>query len=259
MRLKGKVAIITGSSRGIGRCIAETFASEGAHVVINGKKTSQRQLEVLAQEIGNDTIKTLAVKGDVGEAKTVQRLMEQTLDKFGTVDILVNNAGVSPMASIEQITEEQWDEVFTINLKSAFLCSKAVFPRMKKQHSGVILNISSGSAKSGGIGAHYAASKAAMNTFTKSLAFEGALHGIRANSICPGPIETNMSQSLFSEERKRFLESVIPLGRLGTPQDIAHAAVFLCSGEASYISGEILDLDGGLIFLKPLSYPTKLK
>jgi len=98
-----------------------------------------------------------------------------------------------------------------------------------------------------------------MNTFTKSLAFEGALHGIRANSICPGPIETNMSQSLFSEERKRFLESVIPLGRLGTPQDIAHAAVFLCSGEASYISGEILDLDGGLIFLKPLSYPTKLK
>ena len=256
MRLKGKVAIITGSSRGIGRCIAETFAGEGAHVVINGRKGTQKQLEVLAQEIGNDAIKTLAVKGDVGEAKTVRRLMEQTLNKFGTVDILVNNAGVSPMAAIEQITEEQWDEVFTINMKSAFLCSQAVFPYMRKQRSGVILNISSGSAKSGGIGAHYAASKAAMNTFTKSLAFEGAGYGIRANSICPGPIETNMSQSLFSEERKRFLESVIPLGRLGTPLDIAHAAVFLCCGEASYISGEILDLDGGLIFLKPLSYPT---
>jgi 3-oxoacyl-[acyl-carrier protein] reductase len=253
--LKDKVSIITGSSRGIGRSIAESFAREGAHVVLNGRKTSSSQLEDLAKGMASYGIEALVVRGDVGKAQTARRLVQQAIDRFGRVDILVNNVGISPMASIEAITEEEWDEVLRVNLKSAFLCSKAVLPHMKKQRSGVIINISSGSAKSGGVGAHYAASKGGMNTFTKSLAFEGAPYGIRANAIAPGPIETEMAESIFSDERKRFLTSVIPLQRLGASQDVADAVIFLCSDAGSYITGEILELDGGLMFYKPLSYP----
>lgn len=255
MVLKDKVAIITGSSRGIGRSIAESFAREGAHVVLNGRKTSSKQLEDLAERIASWGVHALVVRGDVGKAETAHRLIQQTVDRFGRIDILVNNVGISPMASIEKITEEEWDEVLRVNLKSAFLCSKAVLPQMKEQRSGVIINISSGSAKSGGVGAHYAASKGGMNTFTKSLAFEGAPYGIRANAIAPGPIETEMAESIFNDDRKRFLISVIPLGRLGFSQDVADAVVFLCSDAASFITGEILEVDGGLIFNKPLSYP----
>ncbi len=254
MLMKGKVAIITGSSRGIGRAIARTFAIEGARVVLNGRKTSSQRLRGLAKEIESRGGKALVVRGDVGKSKTAQYLIQKTIEAFGRIDILVNNAGTSPMASIEQISERKWDEVFRINLKSAFLCSREVLPHMKKQASGVILNISSGSAKSGGIGAHYAASKSGMNTFTKSLAFEGGPYGVRANAISPGPIETEMVDDLFTPERRRFLESVIPLGRLGKVSEIADAAVFLCSEEASFITGEILELDGGLNFSKPLSY-----
>lgn len=255
MVLKDKVAIITGSSRGIGRSIAESFARERAHVVLNGRKTLSKQLEDLAEGMASYGVDALVVRGDVGQAQTAHRLIQQTVDRFGRIDILVNNVGISPMASIEEITEEEWDEVLRVNLKSAFLCSKAVLPQMKEQRSGVIINISSGSAKSGGVGAHYAASKGGMNTFTKSLAFEGAPYGIRANAIAPGPIETEMAESIFSDDRKRFLTSVIPLGRLGSSQDVADAVVFLCSDAASFITGEILEVDGGLIFYKPLSYP----
>ncbi len=254
MLLKGKIAIITGSSRGIGQSIARAFAMEGAHVVLNGRRTSSKQLMNLAKKKEFKDIKTLIVRGDVGDPKTAQRLINETTKKFGRVDILVNNAGISPMASIEEISPKEWDEVLKINLKSAFLCSKAVFPYMKSQRCGVILNISSGSAKSGGVGAHYAASKAGMNTLTKSLAFEGGPYGIRANAISPGPIETEIADDLFTADRKRFLQSVIPLKRLGKPEEIANAAVFLCSDEASFITGEILELDGGLNFYKPLSY-----
>ncbi|OGP96737.1 MAG: hypothetical protein A2157_04505 [Deltaproteobacteria bacterium RBG_16_47_11] len=254
MLLKNKVAIITGSSRGIGRSIARAFSLEGAHIVLNGRKTSARPIEGLAKEIESQGTKVLIVRGDAGDWETAQRLVQQTIERFGRVDILVNNAGISPMASIEEIGPKAWDEVFRINLKSAFLCSKAVLPHMKRRRSGAILNISSGSAKSGGVGAHYAASKGGVNTFTKSLAFEGGPYGIRANAISPGPIATEMADELFAPDRKRFLESVIPLGRLGSPEEIADAAVFLCSNEASFITGEILELDGGLNFYKPLSY-----
>ena len=254
MQLSERVAIITGSSRGIGRSIAKTFAREGAHIVLNGRKTSDAQLDSLAQEIESLGVESLVVRGDVGEAETAGRLSMRALERFGKIDILVNNAGVSPMAAISEITEAQWDEVIRINLKSIFLCSKMVFPHMKERGSGVILNISSGSGKSGGVGAHYAASKGGMNTFTRSLAFEGAPYGIRANAISPGPIKTEMAADIFTPERKRFLSSIIPLGRLGDPQDIADAALFLCSDKASFITGEILELDGGLLFYKPLSY-----
>lgn len=252
--LKERVAIITGSSRGIGRSIADNFAREGAHIVLNGRETSEGQLEAMAKEIESFGVEVAIVRGDVGEAQTAERLCTHTLEKFGKIDILVNNAGVSPMATIEEITEEQWDEVIRINLKSTFLCSKMVLPHMKKRGSGVILNISSGSGKSGGVGAHYAASKGGINTFTRSLAFEGAPYGIRANAISPGPIETEMADGIFTAERKRTLSSIIPLGRLGDSQDIADAAIFLCSDKASFITGEILEVDGGLLFYKPLSY-----
>jgi 3-oxoacyl-[acyl-carrier protein] reductase len=252
--LKDRVAIVTGSSRGIGKSIALAFAREGAHIVLNSRRTSSTRLTALGKEIEAHGVKTLVVKGDVGRSKVVHELVQKTLDRFERVDILVNNVGISPSASIEQMTEKEWDEVIRINLKSTFLCSKMVFPHMKKQRSGVILSLSSGSAKSGGVGAHYAASKAAINTFTKSLAFEGAPFGIRAVAIAPGPIETEMAESLFTSERKHFLESVIPLGRLGKPEEIAEVAVFLCSDEASFITGEIVEIDGGLNFYKPLSY-----
>jgi 3-oxoacyl-[acyl-carrier protein] reductase len=252
--LKDRVAIVTGSSRGIGKSIALAFAREGAHIVLNGWRTSLQRLKTLAREIETQRVKTLIVRGDVSRAKGVHELIQKTLERFERIDILVNNVGISPLASIEQMTEKEWDEVIRINLKSTFLCSKMVFPYMKKQRSGVILNLSSGSAKSGGVGAHYAASKGAISTFTKSLAFEGAPLGIRAVAIAPGPIETEMAESLFKPERKQFLESIIPLGRLGKPEEIAEAAVFLCSDEASFITGEIVEIDGGLNFYKPLSY-----
>jgi 3-oxoacyl-[acyl-carrier protein] reductase len=254
MRLNDKVAIITGSSRGIGAAIARAFVREGAHVVLNGRTTSAARLRPLAGELSRQGVDVLTVKGDVGRAATVRRLVSRTLDRSGRIDILVNNAGVSPMAPIERISARDWDEVMRVNLKSAFLCSQAVFPYMKAQKAGVILNISSGSAKSGGVGAHYAASKGGMNTFTRSLAFEGAPFGVRANAIAPGPIETDMANHLFDDRRRRFLLSVIPVARLGTPEDVAEAAVFLCSGEASFTTGETLELDGGLNFHKPLSY-----
>ena len=257
MLLKDKVAVITGSSRGIGQSIARAFSREGAYVVLNGRKTFSKRLKELANEIESEGGKSLSVVGDVRDSRTAQRLIQKAIETFGRIDILVNNAGISPMAPIEQISEREWDDVFRVNLKSTFLCSKEVLPYMKRQRSGVVLNISSGSAKSGGVGAHYAASKAGVNTFTKSLAFDGAPYGIRANAISPGPIETEMADANFSPERKRVLESLIPLGRLGKTSDIADAAVFLCSEEASYITGEILELDGGLNFHKPLSYPRR--
>lgn len=253
--LKDRVAIVTGSSRGIGKAIALAFAREGARLVLNGRRTSSRRLATLAKEIETLGVKTVVVKGDVSRRKGAHDLVQKTLDRFERIDILVNNVGISPSASIDGMSEKEWDEVIRTNLKSTFLCSQRVFPHMKKQKSGIILNLSSGSAKSGGVGAHYAASKGALNTFTKSLAFEGAPFGIRAVAIAPGPIETEMADSLFNPERKYFLESVIPLGRLGRPQEIAEVAVFLCSDEASFITGEIIEVDGGLNFYKPLSYP----
>jgi 3-oxoacyl-[acyl-carrier protein] reductase len=254
MAFKDKVAVVTGSSRGIGRSIAENFVRQGARVVLNGRKSPSPALASFMDEIEKQGGETLFIQGDAGDAATAASFVQGALDRWGRIDILVNNAGISPMATIEQISEAEWDRVLGVNLKSAFLCSKAVLPHMKKQGGGVIVNISSGSGKSGGIGAHYAASKAGLNTFTKSLAFEGAPHGIRANAIAPGPIETDMVDSIFSPDRKRFLESIIPLGRLGYSQDIANAVVFLCSDTAGYITGEIMELDGGLQFFKPLSY-----
>jgi 3-oxoacyl-[acyl-carrier protein] reductase len=253
--LKDKVAIISGSSRGIGQGIARAFAEEGAHIVLNGRDASL--LEKLAGDLKPFGIKVIYFKGDVTRPSVVRQLILRTIKNFGRVDILVNNVGISPMASIDQITVQAWDEVIETNLKSAFLCSIEVLPYMKRQRFGVILNISSGSAKSGGVGAHYAASKGGLNTLTKSVAYEGAPDGIRANAISPGPIETAMADSLFTPERKRFLESIIPLRRLGVPADIVQAAVFLCSDEASYITGEILEIDGGLNFYKPLSYANR--
>ncbi len=257
--LKGKVSIITGSSKGIGLAIARAFAKEGSDLVLNGRSVSLKVLQGIARDLESFGIRAIAVRGDVGSVSIVRRLIFQTARTFGRVDILVNNVGISPMASLAQIKDSAWNDVLRTNLTSAFLCSREVLPYMKKQRAGVILNISSGSAKSGGVGAHYAASKGGLNTLTRSTAFEGAPYGIRANAIAPGPIETEMAEHLFNPERKRRLESVIPLRRLGAPDDIASAAVFLSSGEASYITGEILEIDGGLNFYKPLSYPRQGK
>ena len=257
--MKDKIAVITGSSRGIGTAIARSFAMEGAHIVLNGRHTPSAALDHLASELSGYGGKVLVVRGDVGTAECARELVSQTIETFGAVHVLVNNAGVSPMASIEEISPNEWDEVFRINLKSASLCAREAFPFMKKQRSGCILNISSCSGKSGGIGAHYAASKAGMNSLTRTLAFEGAPYGIRVNALAPGPIETDMARGMFEDQRRAFLESVIPLGRLGTVQDVADAALFLCSDNAGFVTGEVLEIDGGLTWYKPLSYPSQMK
>ncbi len=235
--------------------IARAFAREGSDIVLNGRTASTKALQAISRDLRSLGVRAIAVRGDVGLPSLIRHLVSQAFETFGRIDILVNNAGISPMASLAEIKDSAWESVLKTNLTSAFLCSREVLPYMKRRKKGVILNISSGSAKSGGVGAHYAASKGGVNTLTRSLAFEGGPYGIRANAIAPGPIETEMAEHLFSPERRAMLESVIPLKKLGVSRDIAEAAVFLCSDEASYITGETLEIDGGLNFYKPLSYP----
>lgn len=246
MRLKDRVAIVTGAARGIGRAIAVALAREGARVA--AWDLDLVQLDDLVGQVRARGGEVLALSVDVTRTDQIQEAVGQVLARWGRVDILVNNAGIYEVLPVEDISEEQWDRVLAVNLKGAFLCSQAVIPAMKRQGSGSIVSMASSAGKSGGTlsGAHYAVSKAGVICLTKQLARELGPHGITANAVAPGRIDTPMIHLASDEENEAFRLRT-PLGRLGTPEDVAGAVVFLVSDEASFVTGEIVDVNGGLL------------
>jgi len=243
MDLSGKVAIVTGSSRGIGKAIALKLADAGASVVVTGHI---EDAEPVAAEIRARGRQSLAVKASVTSAADIEKLVEATLSTFGRVDILVNNAGITRDQLVLKMSEDDWDAVLDTNLKSVFLCTRAVLRPMLKQRWGRIINISSVIGLIGNPGqANYAASKAGIIGFTKSIAKEVGSRGITANVIAPGFIETKMTQAMNEAQRQELLKR-IPVGSLGTPEDVAEAAAFLASEGARYITGQVLGVDGGM-------------
>ncbi len=237
--LEGKAAIITGSSRGIGRAIAKAFAVHGAGLVIHG--TSEESLKPLADELG-----CFYVAGDIGDFATSQRLADECMNRFGHIDILVNNAGINTRTKFLDLTPEEWDKILRTNLTGAFYACKCVVPHMLTQKSGVILNMSSRAGKTAHptSSAPYGASKAGIDALTRKLADDFGAEGIRVNSICPGPIETDMSLQWTPEYRANILGN-IPLRKLGKVEDIANLAVFLASDMSGFITGESININGG--------------
>ncbi|MFC1505656.1 SDR family NAD(P)-dependent oxidoreductase [Thermoproteota archaeon] len=245
MKLQDKVAIVTGAGRGIGRAIAKNFASEGAKVVINYSK-SEKESQSLAQEIKNDGGTALVVKADVSKPNDVKELVKKTMDEFGRVDILVNNAGVLIPARFLDSTEEMWDMTIDVNLKGSYLCSKEVATIMLDQKKGKIINISSvcGLVQKTALGnTPYVASKAGVIGLTRSLAVNLG-PTINVNAIAPGVIDTDMV-SFFTPERMNVIVDETPVKRIGKPEEIAAAALFLASDESDYITGEVITVSGG--------------
>jgi len=245
MRLKDKIAIITGASRGIGRSIAELYAREGAKVVINYIRSEKEALAV-ADRIRQQGGQAICVKADVSKSDEVKRLVETTMKTYGRIDILVNNAGVHIAKDFFEVTENEWDQTIDINLKGAYLCSKEVAPIMLKQKQGTIINMSSNSGlyhPSAMRFTEYVASKAGMNGLTKALALRLGPH-ITVNAICPGFIKTEMVAEIDPSVQKMVLDET-PLKRFGTCEDVANCALFLASDEAWFITGELLIVAGG--------------
>ncbi len=249
-KLDQRVAIITGAARGIGKQIALTFASDGADVILGSRNLPA--LEAAAQEIRNLGRKAIAVKADVSKKEEVKNLIDTAIDNFKKIDILVNNAGYTCRAFLLDMTEEDWDEVQDVNLKGTFLCTQAAAKYMVPQKYGKIINISSTAAVrivvSVGL-TNYAAAKAGVNQFTKACAAELAPHGINVNAIMPGPIITEAHYARRTpEEAAQHIEDLKKfsiLGRVGYPHDIADLALFLASAESSFITGQIISVDGG--------------
>lgn len=242
--LEGNAAIVTGSSRGIGREIALAFARHGADVVIHG--TREESLQPLRQEILALGGNCVCVAGDIGQYETAQRLAQACLDAFGKIDTLVNNAGINSRYSFLDLPLEEWDRMLQINLTSAFYTCRCVVPHMLEQGSGCIINMSSSAGKTPHptSSVSYGVSKAGINSLTQKLAYDLAPHGIRVNALCPGPIETDMSKQWTPEYREKVF-SAIPLHRLGKGEDVANAAVFLASEMSAFIVGESININGG--------------
>ena len=242
MNLNDKVAIVTGSARGIGKDIALKLAEAGAAVVVSDIV----EAGPVAEEIRASGRQSLAITADVSSREDVAVLIDRTIATFGKVDILVNNAGITRDQLLMRMSDEDWDSVLSVDLKSAFLCSRAVLRHMVKQRWGRIISISSIVGITGNAGqANYAAAKAGIIGLTKSIAREVASRGITANAIAPGFIDTEMTQKL-TEEQRQSAQKKIPAGYLGSPRDVAEAVAFLASEEARYITGQVLNVDGGL-------------
>ena len=245
MDFTGKVAIVTGSGRGIGKAIAMKLAENGATLVINDVGDSA-PAEQTVTEIKNLNRQAIAIMADVSSSADVAKMVETAIAAYGKVDILVNNAGITRDQLTMKMTDEEWDKVLAIDLKSVFLCTRAVLRPMLKQRSGRIISMSSVVGIIGNAGqANYAAAKAGIIGFTKTIAKEVASRGITVNAVAPGFIDTPMTQVL-PEERKQALMNNIPLGYLGTPRDIAETVAFLASEEARYITGQVISVDGGI-------------
>ncbi len=246
MDLTNKVAIVTGSARGIGRAIALKLAEVGANVTVNDIASAAGALEGVAGEIKALNRQALAVTADVSSPEDVARMVESVVNTFGRVDILVNNAGVTRDGLVMRMSDEDWNTVLNIDLKSAFFCTRAVLRPMLKQRWGRIVSIASIVGIHGNAGqANYAAAKAGVIAFTKSVAKEVASRGITVNAIAPGYIDTKMTQNLDEKQSAELLKHV-PLGYAGTPRDVAEAVAFLASEEARYITGQVLGVDGGM-------------
>jgi 3-oxoacyl-[acyl-carrier protein] reductase len=244
-RLAGMVAIVTGASRGIGRSIALRFADEGARVVVN-YLSNTAYADAVVEEITKAGGDAFAVAADVSDRVQVERLVQATVERYGRVDILVNDAGIMVAKGVLETTEDDWDRTIDINLKGAYLCSKAVAPIMIRQEGGTIINMSSNSGlyhPSAMRFTEYVVSKAGMNGLTKAMALALGPH-IRVNAICPGWIRTDMVEDTDPATVQRILDETA-LARWGTPDDIAGSAVFLASSEAAFITGELLIVAGG--------------
>ena len=245
-KLDGKVALVTGASRGIGRAIAIALAKEGATVAVNYAGNTEKA-ESVVREIREFGSEALAIQADVTNADSVTAMIKTVTEEFGKIDILVNNAGITRDNLLMRMKEEDWDSVINTNLKGVFLCTKAVSRQMMKQRKGRIINISSVVGVSGNAGqANYVAAKSGVIGLTKTSAKELAARGITVNAIAPGFIETDMTNALTEEVSEQLLQQ-IPLGRFGSPEDVAQTAIFLASEEAAYITGQTIQVDGGMV------------
>jgi 3-oxoacyl-[acyl-carrier protein] reductase len=244
--LTGKVAVVTGAGRGIGRAIALKLAQLGASIVINYRSSAKEAEEVIS-EIRNNGGKAEMVQGDVSSFEDSEKVIKFAVESFGRLDILVNNAGITKDTLLLRMKEEDFSKVLDINLKGVFNCTKHASNIMLKQKSGRIINISSVIGLIGNAGqANYAAAKAGIIGFTKSVAKELGTRGITANAIAPGFITTDMTEMLSEKVKEKLLENV-PLKRLGSPEDVANLAAFLASDNASYITGQVINVDGGMV------------
>ena len=244
--LKGKCAIVTGAAKGIGKAIALKLASLGANIVLNYRSSEEKAIET-ENEIKALGVEVLRVKGDISNISDVENLINTAKEKFGKIDKMVNNAGITKDTLILRMKEEDFDSVINVNLKGVFNCLKTITPVMVKQREGKIINLSSVVGLSGNAGqVNYAASKAGVIGMTKSLAKEVGARGITVNAVAPGFIETDMTEVLgdkFKEEAKK----AIPLKRLGKPEDVANVVAFLASEDANYITGQVIQVDGGMV------------
>ena len=244
--LKEKVALVTGGSRGIGRAIALALADSGAAVVVN-YKGNQAAADEVVRAIESRDGRALAVQADVAQPADVERLFKQVIDTYGRLDILVNNAGVTRDTLLLRMKETDFDDVINTNLRGTYLCTKAALRPMSRARGGRIINITSVVGLIGNAGqANYAAAKAGLVGFTKSIAREMASRAITVNAVAPGYVDTEMTAGLGDQIKEAILEN-IPLGRLGTPDDIAGVVCFLASDAAAYITGQTLTVDGGMV------------
>ena len=244
--LSGSVALVTGASRGIGAVIARRLAEAGVKVGVNYLSSPESAEEVVSSIISAGG-EALMVEGDVSQEKPAKSTVQQVVSNWGRIDILVNNAGINRDRLLLRMNTDDWDQVIQVDLRGAFLCTRFVMPHLIKQRSGRVVNISSVVGISGNPGqANYAAAKAGLIGFTKSVAREVASRNVTVNALAPGYITTGMVEKLSEAAREKIL-SRIPMGRFGVAEDVSEAVVFLCSKGASYITGEVLTIDGGMI------------